>query len=140
MLDVAEIDAILAGPRRRGSPRLRAILDDWRRYSPDTRLRSRMEAKLLSLLTRHDIPVPECNAKLRIGSDRFEIDFLWRRRRLAVEADGSAYHDNPEAEARDRRRDGVLSAAGYRVWRLRWDDLEERPAATMATLARHLGE
>lgn len=139
MLNVAEIDAILTGPRRRGSPRLRVILDDWRRYSPTTRLRSRMEAKLLPLLTQHDIPVPECNAKLRIGSDRFEVDFLWRHRRLVVEADGSAYHDNPEAEARDHHRDGVLSAAGYRVCRVRWEDLQERPAPTMATLARYLG-
>lgn len=140
LLDVAEIDTILAGPRRRGSPRLRAVLDDWRRYSPGTPLRSRMEAKLLPLLTQHDVPAPECNATLQIGSDRFEVDFLWRRRRFVVETDGGAYHDNPEAEARDRRRDATLSAAGYRVWRLRWDDLEERPAVTMATLARHLSE
>jgi len=140
MLNVPEIDAILAGPRRRGSPRLRAILEDWRRYSPRTRVRSRMEAKLLPLLTQYGIPVPECNGELRIGGDRFEIDFLWRRQRLAVETDGGAYHDNPEAEARDRNRDTVLPAAGYRIWRLRWDDLEQKPTKTMATLTRLLLE
>jgi hypothetical protein len=140
MLNVPEIDAILAGPRRRGSPRLRAILEDWRRYSPRTRVRSRMEAKLLPLLTQYGIPVPECNGELRIGGERFEIDFLWRRQRLVVETDGGAYHDNPEAEVRDRKRDTVLPAAGYRIWRLRWDDLEQKPTKTMAALTSLLLE
>jgi very-short-patch-repair endonuclease len=138
MLNVPEIDAILAGPRRRGSPLLRGILEDWRRYSPTTRLRSPMEAKLLPMLARRGIPPPRCNEKLRVGTETFEIDFLWRRHRLVVEADGDKYHDNPEAQARDGRRDRILRAAGYRVWRLRWDDLEDRPESTMAALARQL--
>lgn len=140
MLDVPEIDAILAGPRRRGSPCLRAILDDWRRYSPRTRLRSRLEAKLLPLLTQYGIPVPECNGELRIGGEPYEVDFLWRSRRLVVETDGGAYHDNPAAESRDRDRDAALTGAGYRVQRFRWDDLDRKPTATMATLTRLLLE
>jgi hypothetical protein len=57
LLNDPEIDAFLAGPRRRGSPLLRSVLADWRRYprrcgsaarwrrgccpcSPDTRCRS----------------------------------------------------------------------------------------------------
>lgn len=139
MLNVPEIDAILDGPRRRGSPRLRMILEGWRRYSPAIRLRSVMEAKLLPLLTLRGIAAPECNAKLWIRGEPFEVDFLWRRQRLAVETDGERYHDNPEAEGRDRRRNEVLPEAGYRIWRLRWGDLERRPEETMTTLARLLG-
>jgi very-short-patch-repair endonuclease len=138
VLDVAEIDAILAGPRRRGSRRLRAVLDDWRRYAPGTPLRSVMEAKLLPLLSQYDLPAPECNAKLRIGRETFEVDFFWRRERLAVETDGGRFHDNPEAAKRDLDRNRRLPAAGYRIWRLVWDDLEQRPAATMRTLSRLL--
>jgi very-short-patch-repair endonuclease len=138
MLDVAEIDMVLAGPRRRGSRRLRLVLEDWRRYSPRTRLRSPMEAKLLPLLSQRDIPAPQCNALLKVGRQSFEIDFLWRAQRLAVETDGDKYHDNPEAQARDRRRDRLLAAVGYRIWRLSWDDLERRPESTMAELARRL--
>lgn len=74
MLDVAEIDAILSGSRRRGSRRLRGILEDWRRYSR-VRLRSRMEAKLLPLLSQRDLPIPSCNELLRIDGQSFEIDF-----------------------------------------------------------------
>jgi len=138
MLDVFEIDTILAGPRRRGSPLLRGILQDWRRYAPATRVRSVLEAKLLPLLTQHGIPAPQCNVKLRVEREQFEIDFLWRPQRLIVETDGGQYHDNPEARARDRRRDRLLIAAGYRVWRLRWDDLDRRPEATMTELTRRL--
>lgn len=138
VLDVAEIDEILTGPRRRGSVRLRAVLQDWRRYAPGVSLRSVMEAKLLPLLSQYDLPVPECNAKLRIGRETFEIDFFWRRERLAVETDGGRFHDNPEAEKRDQDRNRRLPGAGYRIWRLVWDDLEQRPAATMHTLGRLL--
>lgn len=138
MLDVSEIDAILTGPRRRGSPLLRLVLEDWRRYSPDTRLRSRLEAKLLPLLSQRNVPIPQCNEILEVGLDSFEIDFLWRPQRLAVEADGGRYHDNPAAQSRDRHRDHVLAAAGFRVVRLRWEDLQERPQATVGRIARLL--
>jgi very-short-patch-repair endonuclease len=138
VLDIAEVDAILAGPRRRGSRRLRAVLQDWRRYVPGVPLRSVMEAKLLPLLSQYDLPAPESNAKLRIGREIFEVDFFWRRERLAVETDGGRFHDNPEAEKRDRYRNRRLPKAGYRIWRLTWDDLERRPAATMRTLSRLL--
>lgn len=138
LLNVPEIDAILDGPRRRGSRQLRSVLESWRRYSPALRLRSVMEAKLLPMLSSHGIPAPECNVMLWIRGEAFEVDFLWRRRRLVVEADSRKYHDNPEAERRDRRRDEVLPGAGYRIWRLRWDDLERKPDETMATLTRLL--
>jgi very-short-patch-repair endonuclease len=138
MLNVPEIDLILAGPRRRGSPRLRILLNDWRRYSPGIHLRSRMEAKMLPLLTRRDLPIPECNQKLRIGGDTFEIDFLWRPQRLVVETDGGEFHDNPAAGARDSHRNRVLARAGYSIPRLGWEDLRDRPEATMAEIGRLL--
>lgn len=138
LLDVPEIDAILTRGRRRGSPQLRGILAHWRRYSPETRLCSRLEARLLPLLSRQGIPTPECNQMLAIDGERFEIDFLWRCQRLVVETDGAQFHDNPLARARDRRRDRVLAAAGYLVLRLDWADLRDRPEGTAAEIARLL--
>jgi very-short-patch-repair endonuclease len=138
MLDVPEIDSLLAGPRRRGSPRLRTVLDDWRRYSPGIHLRSRMEAKLLPLLNRGRLPIPECNQKLRLEGETFEIDFLWRQQRVAVETDGGKFHDNPTAGSRDSHRNRVMARAGYSIPRLGWEDLRDRPEATMAEIARLL--
>lgn len=137
VLDVPEIDAILAGSRRRGSVRLRAILEGWRRYSRVT-LRSRLEAKLLPLLSQRALPIPGCNEVVRIGERSFEIDFLWPEHRLVVETDGGRFHDNPHAQARDLERNRVLSKAGFRVVRLRWEELRDRPEATITKIERLL--
>jgi very-short-patch-repair endonuclease len=139
VLDLPAIDAILRGPRRRGSPLLRSVLEDWRGHSPTTRLRSVLEAKLVPMLSARGLPAPQWNEVLMVAGERFEVDCVWRRRMAVVEADGGRYHDNPAARGRDAHRDRALAAAGYRVLRIRWDDLEEKPEATMAKIARLLG-
>ena len=139
MLDIAEIDAVLDGPRRRGVRTLQRVLGFWRRYPAGLTVRSLMEAKLLPLLTEFAIPVPKVNNRRAVGSDgeeRLEIDFAWPRARLVVETDGGRFHDNPEAVRRDARRNRNLSAAGFRVWRLTWRDVTQTPEATMHELQR----
>jgi very-short-patch-repair endonuclease len=139
LLDLAEIDRILAGPwRRRGSPMLRAILEDWRGYRPGMRIRSAMEAKLLSLLIHRRLPMPEVNHKLHLEGKTFEVDFLWPERKVVLETDGAAFHDNPRALGRDSLRNRALAKAGYIVQRLGWEDLRDRPEATMDEIARLL--
>jgi very-short-patch-repair endonuclease len=140
MLDLSEINTILTQRRRRGSRLLRLVLDDWRRYQPNVRLRSVLEARLFQLVAQHDLESPRCNVELAVGGSRLEVDFLWPRQRLIIEVDGGRYHDNPQALARDRRRDHLLGAAGYRVWRLDWDAIVRGSASTMTELARRLGQ
>jgi very-short-patch-repair endonuclease len=137
-LDVAEIDSILLEQPRRGARRLSNALEPWRRYSPRVRVRSRMEAKLLPLLTLHFLPVPDCNAKLRIGKETFEVDFLWRPQKVVVETDGGRFHDNPVAQARDGHRNRVLARAEYKVLRLGWWDIANDPERAIAELKRFL--
>ncbi|HVY95652.1 MAG TPA: type IV toxin-antitoxin system AbiEi family antitoxin domain-containing protein [Solirubrobacterales bacterium] len=72
LLNVPEIDGILEGPRRRGSPQLRRVLDDWRRYPPAMRIRSPMEARLLPLLTQHALPIPQVNEVIEVAGEQFE--------------------------------------------------------------------
>jgi very-short-patch-repair endonuclease len=138
LLDVAGIDRVLDGPRRRGSKQLLRQVAPWRRYRRGIKLRSRMEAKLLPLLTEGGLPVPETNAKLRLAGKVYEVDFLWREQKLVVETDGGRFHDNPAAGARDSERNRALAAAGYRLPRLGWEDLRDRPAGTMREIARLL--
>lgn len=137
-LHVGAIDAVLDGPRRKNARRLLRLLEPWRRYKPGIHLRSRMEAKLLPLLTEKGLPIPETNAKLRVGGDSFEIDFLWRRQKLVVETDGGRYHDNPAAGARDSHRNRALIKAGYAIPRLGWEDLRDRPGQAMDEIAHLL--
>jgi very-short-patch-repair endonuclease len=140
LLDVPAIDRVLDGPRRRGTRQLRRVLEPWRRYRPGIKIRSRMEAKLLPLLTEAPLPIPQTNVRLRIGRKTYEVDFLWRAEKVVVETDGGRFHDNPAAGSRDSDRNHALAAAGYLIPRLGWEDLRDRPERTMAELTRHLRE
>lgn len=57
-----------------------------------------------------------------------EVDLLWRAQRLVVELDSRAFHTDPTAFERDRRRDADLQLAGFRVLRLTWLQLTREPA------------
>lgn len=138
MLDIPAIDRVLAGPRRRGSRGLRLVLADWRRYPRGLKVRSRLEARLLPLLTQWQIPIPRVNSKLRVGEEWLELDFFWPSHRLVVETDGGKYHGNPVAQARDSERNAMLRAHGYEVRRITWGDLEARRPAVRAELRRLL--
>ena len=122
-----------------GAPkRLLRALEPWRRYTPGIKIRSRMEAKLLPLLTEAALPIPQTNADCGSAGKAYEVDFLWRRQKLVVETDGGRFHDNPAAGARDSDRNRALTDAGYRVPRLGWEDLRDRPEAAMREIARLL--
>jgi very-short-patch-repair endonuclease len=138
LLDVSAIDEVLAESRRRGSRKLNLILEEWRRYTPRMRIRSRMEARMLPLLTHHALPIPETNEKLRIAGRIFEVDFLWREQRVIVETDGGRFHEHPRALRRDAERNQLLARAGYRVPRIGWGQLRDEPDQAIAEIARFL--
>lgn len=70
--------------------------------------RSELERMFISLCRRHRFPQPEVNA--RVGP--YEVDFLWRDRRLIVETDGFRHHGNRAAFESDRGRDAFLQSRG----------------------------
>jgi very-short-patch-repair endonuclease len=117
LLDVVAIDRVLDGPRRRGSNRLLRAVAPWRRYRRGIKIRSRMEAKLLPLLSEAALPIPETNAKLRLAGMVYEVDFLWREQKLVVETDGGRFHHNPAAGERDSERNHALAAGCFAVSR-----------------------
>ena len=128
----AELRSALEHERgRRGAPAIRALIDQDRKPALT---RSEAEARLLALLRAADLPPTATNA--RIG--RHEIDFLWRPQRLVVEVDGYASHAHRAAFERDRQRDAELQAAGYRVVRVTWGQVADRPEAVIARLAQAL--
>jgi very-short-patch-repair endonuclease len=49
--------------------------------------------------------------------ESYIVDFVCREKRLIIEVDGGQHADNP----RDRERDRLLAAAGYRVLRF-WNN------------------
>jgi very-short-patch-repair endonuclease len=125
------IELLTRYPRRHGARALRLVLE---RDEPPARTRSKGEERLLELIRSASLPAPEVNARL----GPYELDFLWRRQKLAVEFDGFAFHSSRTAFERDRARDADLIARGLRVVRVTWRQIEEQPAATVALIARAL--
>ncbi|MDT8369657.1 MAG: DUF559 domain-containing protein [Longimicrobiales bacterium] len=118
-------------PRRRGAPRLRALLSD--QHQPKL-TRSEAEAVFLELIRTAGLRQPETNVV--VGAH--EVDFLWRREGLVVEVDGQAFHRSRRAFEGDRRRDAVLTSQGLRVVRVTWHQLDREPTATVVRVAQAL--
>jgi very-short-patch-repair endonuclease len=138
-LDVGAIDRILSRGRRRGAPRLRALLAPWRAGGEDDALlRSRLEARLWAESADRGLARPRSNAIVELDGNRLEVDFVWDEARLVVEMDGAATHGTPTAFRRDRWRDQLLVAAGYRVIRVTWDQMRDEPDAVIARITQAL--
>lgn len=142
VLDLAAIDAVLeGGPRRRGAPCLRQVLDEWRPVAETTKyatMRSLFEAKLLPLIAAAGLPTPRINAPVHTAERFLEVDLLWPEQRFVVEADSRRHHAIEVAFERDRRRDRELLAAGYGVLRVTWREAEKEPDAVFAVVRAEL--
>jgi very-short-patch-repair endonuclease len=114
-------------PHRRGSRRLRRIIEG---DAAPARTRSVAEERVLELVRAAGLPPPEANA--RVGP--YEVDFVWRDRRLIVEVDGYAFHSTRPKFERDRERDASLVNQGWRVIRVTWRQVRDRPEKTVALL------
>ena len=120
----------LEGPHRlaeryrtkRGTRALRAL-------APPTHTRSDLEARFHAFLDDRRFPTPQTNALV----EGHEVDAAWPAHKLLVELDGYAFHATRDAFELDRRRDRRLTAAGWRVIRITWRDLDDPEA-----LAREL--
>ena len=112
-----------------------AELKDYRLDGIKTdRTRSDLETAFLALFAFHRISPPEVNQKL----GRYEVDFLWRRERLIVEADTWTYHRGSVAFEDDPVRDLDLRQQGYAVLRFTDEQLESEPERIAADIRRDL--
>ncbi len=125
--------AIARRPSFRGSAALARLI----RSVGEPRLtRSEAEARMLALIRRAGLPVPETN--VRVGG--FEVDMLWRDARLVLEIDGWAYHRGRRAWESDHARPLALAGLGLREIRVSWRQIVGRELALAASIGRALGE
>jgi very-short-patch-repair endonuclease len=96
--------------------------------SPDDLTRSELERLFLALCRRYRLPQPAVNA--RVG--RYEVDFLWRDRRLIVETDGFRHHSDRATFERDRARDARLQSLGFTVLRFTHRQVRDRTPVVAA--------
>jgi len=123
---------------RRGVARLRMLIDE---IHPETkRTRSELERLFLRMCDRAGLPRPEVNVSLRVGTRTYKPDFLWRDEGLIVEADSMRFHDTHSAFQQDRRREQNLQAAGWRVSRCTWEQVEREPRDIAITIRALLSQ
>ncbi|MDX6697705.1 MAG: hypothetical protein QOE65_1102 [Solirubrobacteraceae bacterium] len=123
-------------PRTKGIAILRAVLED---ASPRL-TRSDFEARFAAFLAHAGLPAAHLNARVRVGRHRFEVDCVWPEQRVVVELDSHAYHGTRAAFERDRRRDRLLQAAGWRVVRVTWRQLRDEPESVARDIRRLLAD
>jgi very-short-patch-repair endonuclease len=142
VLDLAAVDAVLEhGPRRRGAPCLRGVLDEWRPVAETAKhatVRSLFEAKLLPLIAAAQLPMPRINARVRTAERVLEVDLLWPEQRFVVEADSRRHHAIEVAFERDHKRGRELLAANYGLLRVSWREAEREPDAVFAVIRGEL--
>ncbi|HET6830145.1 MAG TPA: DUF559 domain-containing protein [Solirubrobacterales bacterium] len=111
LLDRERLAALrAAAPSRRGAGVVGELLREG--VLPLEETRSRLEELILEACRDGGLPLPAVNVPL-LG---WEVDFLWRRERVVVEADGGD-HLTPRQRHRDNERDAMLARAGYLVRR-----------------------
>jgi len=98
-------DQLERNAHRPAAARMRAVMVE--HHAGQTVTRRELEERFLELCRSPGIPQPEVNVWLTLpdGEPPIQIDFLWRRQRLALETDGFRFHRTQRSFERDRRRD-----------------------------------
>jgi Protein of unknown function (DUF559) len=139
-LDLQAVDISTYNAKgRRGLKELEVALVPYRANDgkvPD--VRSDLETLLLPHLLEMGLPRPVSNAPLHIEGERFLVDFFWEQEQVIVETDGRETHETAAAFQSDRRRDQFLAAAGYRVLRITWRQLQDECDAVLNRISAAL--
>jgi very-short-patch-repair endonuclease len=126
-------------PGKRGSRKVRFALQRLEE-EPSGQKRSKLETRFAPFLRRYRLPLPRFNDWILLGAKRFQVDCHWPQRGRIVELDGWEGHRTRSAFRDDRARDRALTAAGYSVTRLTWNQLDDEPEAIAADLRALLSE
>ena len=124
---VSVLDQVARNPTRPGTKSVRRVLTE--HYIGHTATANENEEALLAITRPLGIPDPECNKFLVLddGGPAIKADFMWRDRRVIVEADGRKWHNTRQRFESDRVRDQRLIAAGWKVIRTTWKQMTFRP-------------
>jgi hypothetical protein len=128
VLDLTPIqDQLDRNPTRPGAKAVRHVLET--HYIGRTPTWSENEEALLAITRPLGIPDPECNAFVILddGGPALRVDFVWRDKRVIVEADSRKWHTSRQRFEQDRVRDQRLTAAGWTVIRTTWRQMTQRP-------------
>jgi very-short-patch-repair endonuclease len=80
-------------------------------------MRSAGESDLRRVVVLAGLPEPEWNAPVETPAGTYFVDALWRRQRVAAEADGAQFHLSAADWSADLRRQNAIQATGLRLFR-----------------------
>jgi len=101
--------------------------------------KSPLEERFAPCCRRHRLPLPHFNVPIEAGASRFQVDCHWPGTNQVVELDGWQAHKSRSAFREDKARDRRLSAAGYTVTHITWNQLDDEPEAIASDLRVLLG-
>ncbi|MGV0853643.1 DUF559 domain-containing protein [Mycolicibacterium phlei] len=123
--------AQLRNKGRHGSPAARRLL----RAAADG-ARSEAERLLVKLLRRAGFTGWKTNHPVA----GYRVDVAFVAEKVAVEADGFAYHSDSEAFQVDRNRQNIIALHGWKVLRFTWLDLTAYPDRVIAEISAATGQ
>jgi very-short-patch-repair endonuclease len=129
-------DLVNRYPGRAGSATIKALLAAGRMGADVTR--SELEDAFLVFLEQFGLPRPQVNRPVQVRGYSFVADCLWSPQRVIAELDGHATHATRDSFERDRARDRILQATGWRVVRITWRQLHTEARALARDLSRLL--
>jgi len=116
-------NAHLRNKGRHGSPAARRLLQ-----AADDGARSAAERLLIQLLKTAGITGWKANYPVA----GYKVDVGFRDCKVALEADGLAFHSDSDDFHNDRIRQNTIALAGWQVLRFTWLDLTEYPDRVIA--------
>jgi hypothetical protein len=130
LFDLNAINALIARSKGRRTKTLQDAVAAVTAEPPRTN--SDWERDLLDLCDDHDIPRPELNVLV----NGYEVDALWRTKKMIVEPDSYAFHRSRRAFEQDREKYADLQLAGYLVLPMTRLDAAAARRITAAVKAR----
>jgi very-short-patch-repair endonuclease len=123
-------DLVQRYPGRPGTPLLRRLAEG----DALGITRNDLEEAFLALVDRFELPRPRMNAALAVRDRIYEIDALWKDRKVAIELDGGGAHGTKKAFEDDRERDRILTAERWTAARITWRQIHEKPEKVASDL------
>jgi very-short-patch-repair endonuclease len=118
---------------KRGTRKVQVALDRLKEDPAGTK-RSPLEERFAPFLRRHRLPLPRFNDWILLGDKRYKVDCHWPNLRQIVELDGWDGHSSRSAFREDRARDRRLTAAGYSIAHITWNQLDDEPVEVASDL------
>ncbi len=136
-MSVAKLEQVLArlgGRGRGGTVLFRELLDE--RGEGFVATESELEDLLFAVLMRFGLPLPSKQVTLGGELPVGRVDFVYRDKRIVIEADSRKHHSALLDADRDRWRDLDLAADGFVVVRVTWRQLVDEPVRFVRALER----